>query len=63
MSNNEKTDMPYRINGIPVTWGKLIAEAQKVGRFRDPQFKTSSEAASILRDDGHTVDVNPENEQ
>jgi hypothetical protein len=56
MSLNEKTQMDYTIDGKPVTWKQLIEAADEHGRFRDPQFKTTREAAQILRANGYTVE-------
>ena len=51
----------YLIDGRPVTPSELIEAATWVDeRFNDDWFKSTSAAASILRDNGHVVEDNPD---
>lgn len=50
----------YRINGEPVTAHRLIAEAACIDDgFDNDWLKSTSRAASILREYGYVVDENP----
>lgn len=48
----------YTIDGEPVSWTELIELADRYGGFEDRAFKTTSEAAKILREQGHEVGYN-----
>lgn len=47
----------YTIDGRPVSWLELIDAASNLRavHFRDPSFKTTSEAAGMLRRAGHII--------
>lgn len=48
----------YTIDGCPVSWLELIDAASNLRaiHFRDPSFKTTSEAAGMLRRAGHIIE-------
>lgn len=52
--------MEYLLNSEPIGWEDLIAAAGREGKFQDPSFRTTSEAAKILRQSGFTVEQNQE---
>ncbi len=52
-------DKPYLLDGKPVTFEQVIEAAQ---RYEDDgtEFYTTSQAAVVLRRNGHTVAENPD---
>ena len=51
----------YLLDGNVVSWQMLIKTAEDISDgYQKQSFKTTSEAASILRQDGHTVSDNYE---
>ena len=49
------TKSTYLVDGEVVTWQELIGRAQKDGYESPDNFYTTSKAADILREAGHTV--------
>ena len=50
----------YLLDGKPVTFSQLINEAQELGYDGNGGLLLTSEAAAVLREHGHTVEVNPD---
>jgi hypothetical protein len=51
----------YLLDGDPLTASELIAAAAAINEpFAKDWFKQTSIAAHILRNNGHTIEINPE---
>ena len=58
---NNFSDLKYLINGEPASADDLINEAKELSEdFRASFFRSTSQAAFILRDNGFTVSDNPD---
>jgi len=50
----------YMIDGEPIDWSSLIKVAKEEGYYSDSGIYQTSEAANLLRKNGHVVERNPD---